>query len=132
MTRRGVGQTLEFTRNAYQRVGKWANEDLIDRDTADTFQLPSDIKPGVYILRSELLALHGNSRTYMPSEGSGPQFYIHCFNLDISGDGKEVPKGVKFPGGYKRDDPGVKFNLYRGGQADRDNYVSIRSGSPNL
>jgi hypothetical protein len=105
-------------------AGKWANEDLIDRDTADTLQLPSDIKPGTYILRTELLALHGNSMSYMPTEGTGPQFYIHCFNLDISGTGTAEPKGVKFPGGYKRTDPGVKFNLYRGGQSARDNYVS--------
>jgi cellulase len=102
----------------------WANEDLINKDTADTLQLPSDIKPGVYILRTELLALHGNAMTSTPSEGSGPQFYIHCFNLDIQGSGTAEPKGVKFPGAYKRTDPGVKFNLYAGGQAAKDNYVS--------
>jgi hypothetical protein len=111
--------------DAHQRTGKWSNEDLIDNDTAQTFQLPSDIKPGEYILRTELLALHGNAMSYMPTEGTGPQFYIHCFNLDISGSGNAVPKGVKFPGAYKRTDPGVKFNLYRGGQSAKDNYVSI-------
>jgi len=103
---------------------KWANEDLIDQGTIDHLQLPSDIKPGTYVMRTELLALHGNMRTAQPSEGTGPQFYIHCFQLDISGSGTAQPKGVKFPGGYKRDDPGVAFNLYKGGQTARDKYVS--------
>jgi hypothetical protein len=102
----------------------WANEDLIKAGTADTFQLPSDIKPGLYILRTELLALHGNRMSATPTAYSGPQFYTHCFNVDITGNGNAVPEGVTFPGSYKRDDPGVKFNLYRS-QADWDNYVSF-------
>jgi hypothetical protein len=35
------------------------------------------------------------------------------------------PKGVKFPGAYKRTDAGVNFNLYTGGQAAKDNYVRV-------
>jgi lytic cellulose monooxygenase (C1-hydroxylating) len=107
-------------------IDAWANEDLIRQDTADTFQLPSDIKPGLYILRTELLALHGNRMSSTPTVYSGPQFYTHCFNVEISGTGNAVPEGVNFPGGYKRDDPGVKFNLYTS-EAAWDNYVSLIS-----
>ncbi|KAF2405581.1 hypothetical protein EJ06DRAFT_526096 [Trichodelitschia bisporula] len=102
---------------------KWANEDLIEHGTADTFQLPSDIKPGTYVLRTELLALHGNRMNYLPQDGySGPQFYTHCFNVEILGNGNVEPAGVKFPGGYKRDEPGVKFNLYKS-EKDWDGYI---------
>lgn len=48
-----------------------------------------------------------------PVGGGGPQFYTHCFNVEISGDGNVVPEGVVFPGAYKRNDAGVGFNLYK-------------------
>jgi hypothetical protein len=83
----------------------WANEKLIKNDRKNTFQLPSDIKPGMYVLRTELLALHY-------SNTQGPQFYPHCFNIQILGDGTVSPPGVKFPGGYKTNDPSLVGNLY--------------------
>jgi hypothetical protein len=60
----------------------WANEKLINQNYSETFQLPSDIKSGTYILRTDLLALHGNVFTdgsVEPYGGRGPQFYTHCF-----------------------------------------------------
>jgi hypothetical protein len=102
----------------------WGNEDLIERDHSETFQLPSDIKPGLYVFRTELLALHGNRVSSSPTLYSGPQFYPHCFNVEITGNGNVVPEGVTFPGGYKRDDPGVAFRLYPDEKA-WDNYVSL-------
>jgi hypothetical protein len=88
-------------------------------------QLPSDIKPGMYILRTELIALHSNKYA-MPKLGfGGPQFFTHCFNVDITGDGTQTPAGVKFPGGYRREDPGVAFNLYTS-EAAWDRYVRRR------
>jgi cellulase len=101
----------------------WANEELIKQNYTDHFKIPSDIKPGRYVLRTELLALHGNSMSSEPTLYSGPQFYTHCFNVEISGNGNAVPEGVTFPGGYKRNDSGVKFNLRTATQPDRDNYV---------
>jgi hypothetical protein len=83
----------------------WANEELVKADRKDTFQLPSDIKPGMYVLRTELMSLHYATRT-------GPQFYTHCFNVEISGDGTATPAGVKFPGGYTSSDPYLRFPLY--------------------
>jgi hypothetical protein len=83
----------------------WANEKLIKNDRKNTFQIPSDIKPGMYTLRTELLALHYSST-------QGPQFYPHCFNLQISGSGTVTPPGVKFPGAYKANDPSLVGNLF--------------------
>jgi cellulase len=105
---------------------KWVNEEILDNGRRDTFPLPSDIKPGMYIFRTDLVALHGN--TYgggLPKKGTGagPQFYTHCFNVKILGDGTASPEGVKFPGGYKREDPGLTFSLRN--KAAFNNYVSI-------
>jgi cellulase len=105
---------------------QWENEKLISQGNRDTVQLPSDIKSGRYILRTELVALHSNSMS-IPGIG-GPQFFTHCFNVDITGDGTATPAGVKFPGGYKRTDSGVKFNLYVN-DAAWDNYVSVSGNS---
>jgi hypothetical protein len=41
----------------------------------------------------------------------GPQFYMHCFNFKVTGTGTATPKGVKFPGAYHPDDPGLHYDL---------------------
>jgi len=51
-----------------------------------------------------------------------PQFYTHCFNIQITGSGTSTPRGVKFPGGYAKNDPGVTFIL--GKTARYPSYVS--------
>ena len=107
-----------FCELMHTNIELWANEKLIASGTRNTFQLPSDIKPGLYLLRTELLALHGNmwnrEGDVEPFGGRGPQFYTHCFNLDISGVGNAEPRGVKFPSpaAMKQDDYGVSFNVY--------------------
>jgi len=83
----------------------WANEELIKADRRNTVQIPSDIKPGLYVLRTELLALHYSSK-------QGPQFYPHCFNIMINGTGTATPPGVKFPGAYPARDPSLVSPLY--------------------
>ena len=94
-----------------------------------SFQIPSDIKPGTYVLRTELVALHGNTQSMQPTPVSGPEFYIHCFNIDVTGSGIATPEGVIFPGAYKPDDKGLTFAPYYGngfGVEKNSKYVSIR------
>ncbi|KAF1810919.1 hypothetical protein P152DRAFT_475360 [Eremomyces bilateralis CBS 781.70] len=95
--------------DASQRL--WANELIINNGFRDQLKLPSDIKPGLYILRTELLSLHGNGQTMNPGLKGLPQFYTHCFNVEITGNGSVIPPGVRFPGGYAKNDPGVTFVL---------------------
>jgi Auxiliary Activity family 9 (formerly GH61) len=130
MIRRKVSLVLVllYTRTLTSLKELWANEKLIKQNYTDYFKIPSDIKPGLYVLRTELLALHGNSFSSAPTAYSGPQFYTHCFNVQISGNGNATPPGVTFPGGYKRDDPGVKFSL-RATQEAKNNYVSAMNNS---
>jgi cellulase len=106
---------------------KWANEEVLENNRTDVVKIPSDIKPGMYIFRTELLALHGNN-PMLPAGLGGPQFYTHCFNVEVLGNGNVQPEGVKFPGGYQPADAGVKFYLGKGGET-WDNYVSSHLGA---
>jgi hypothetical protein len=104
------------------QTGLWANEIIIKQGQKDHFKIPSDIKPGTYILRSELLSLHGNGQYMNPGLKGLPQFYTHCFNIEITGSGTSTPPGVRFPGAYAKKDPGVTFIL--GQMAKYPSYVS--------
>jgi hypothetical protein len=80
-----------------------------------TLQLPSDIKPGMYVLRTELLALHYANRAQ-------PQFYPHCFNVYINGTGTATPPGVRFPGAYKISDPSLSTSLFQANGSPKGNW----------
>jgi hypothetical protein len=105
----------------------WANERAAENGMSHSFRIPSDIKPGTYVLRTELLALHGNTPSMQPTPVSGPEFYLHCFNVEVTGSGTATPPGNTFPGTYVRDDPGLYFSPHYGaGSAVQHNsrYVS--------
>ncbi|KAK0701889.1 glycosyl hydrolase family 61-domain-containing protein [Lasiosphaeria miniovina] len=109
---------LEFFKIAEDTVdgkGVWANVRLMDQSNGTwTATIPADIQPGTYVIRHELMALHFAVSTPPGFEWSpvGPQFYMACFNLNVTSSGTATPKGVTFPGGYSlAKDPGLKFNL---------------------
>jgi cellulase len=87
--------------------GTWVSDTIIAQNSTWTSTIPSDIAPGNYLLRHELLALHAAGSV------NGAQFYPVCANLEITGTGSAVPTDtVKFPGGYKSDDAGILINIY--------------------
>jgi len=109
---------LEFfkiTEDTVDAQGVWANVRMMDKTNMTwTATIPTDIKPGTYVLRHELMALHFAVATTPGFEWSpiGPQFYMACFNFKVTGSGTATPKGVTFPGGYDlAKDPGLTFNL---------------------
>ena len=107
----------------------WANERAAKDGMTHTFRIPSDIKPGTYVLRTELLALHGNTPSMQMTPVSGPEFYLHCFNVEVTGSGTETPPGSTFPGTYTRGDPGLFFVPYYGdgsGVQKNSRYVSVQ------
>lgn len=69
--------------------------------------IPTDITPGNYLFRSELIALHeGHVR-------GGAQPYVGCAEITVGGSGTKNPSGlVSIPGVYTIDDPGIAFNIY--------------------
>ncbi|KAH7327662.1 glycoside hydrolase family 61 protein [Rhizoctonia solani] len=71
-----------------------------------TFKIPSSIPAGQYLVRAEVIALH------VASSAGGAQFYMSCYQLQVTGGGNASPATVKFPGAYKATDPGILFNLY--------------------
>ncbi|KAL0953424.1 hypothetical protein HGRIS_004660 [Hohenbuehelia grisea] len=87
--------------------GKWGVDRLISNKGKVTFTIPSCIAAGDYLLRVELIALHG-AQSY-----PGAQFYMECAQLRITGGGSTSPATVSFPGTYSGNDPGVKINIYQ-------------------
>jgi cellulase len=92
----------------------WATDKLMNENNVRTMKLPSDIKPGTYVVRHEILALHYAFRGNEKTKTSGAQFYPICLKLKVLGDGTASPPGVKFPGGYLWNDPGILDNIYYG------------------
>jgi hypothetical protein len=66
--------------------------------------IPRSLPAGDYLLRGEHIAVHKMKQ---------PQFYIACAQLRVTGGGSGHPAPlVSFPGAYKKQDPGVDFNMY--------------------
>ncbi|CCA67657.1 related to cel1 protein precursor [Serendipita indica DSM 11827] len=79
----------------------WAVDKMIANKGKHSFTVPSCIPPGNYLLRVELIALHG------ASSYPGAQFYMECAQINITGGGSASPPTVSFPGAYSGSDPGI-------------------------
>ena len=70
-----------------------------------TFNVPSCIPAGEYLIRIQQLAIH--------NPGGVPQFYIGCAQVAITGGGsKDLGPKVAIPGAFKASDPGYTANIY--------------------
>ncbi|KAL1760529.1 glycoside hydrolase [Schizophyllum commune] len=86
----------------------WGVDTMIKNKGKVTFEIPSCIEDGFYLLRHELIALHGASNY------PGAQFYMECAQIEVTGgSGSASPKTVSFPGAYSGSDPGIKINIYQ-------------------
>lgn len=86
---------------------RWGVNRLVQKGGKFSFKIPSCIEAGQYLLRAELIALHGASNY------PGAQLYMECAQLNIRGGGNKKPPTVSFPGAYKPTDPGIKINVSR-------------------
>lgn len=69
-------------------------------------KIPSVLKPGNYVLRHEIIALHGASTS------GGAQFYPNCVNLQVTGSGTvAISGGVPATSFYKAGDPGIFLSI---------------------
>ncbi|KAH8821844.1 family 61 putative glycoside hydrolase [Xylogone sp. PMI_703] len=71
-----------------------------------TSTVPAKLKPGNYLIRFELLALH---------QAYTPQFYPECAQLVITGSGTQTPSGsylTSIPAYASASDPGVYIDIY--------------------
>jgi cellulase len=112
---------LKFFKIAEEGLGAdgktWATDRMVANNGTWTTTIPADIQPGTYVLRHELLALHfatsNSNYWYIPGGRIGPQFYVSCYSINVTGPGHVVPEGVTFPGVYKEKDPGLVFDIFK-------------------
>ncbi|KAF8884109.1 glycoside hydrolase family 61 protein [Infundibulicybe gibba] len=92
-----------------QQVGRkapgqdWAQIDIMNGAPAKVF-IPSNITPGNYLIRHEIIALH------LGVSLGGAEFYVSCTQLRIGGNGNGAPSAnelVSLPGAYSDNDPGI-------------------------
>lgn len=73
------------------------------------YTIPSCLKPGYYLVRHEIIALHA------AYEYPGAQFYPGCHQLKVTGSGNTTPTSlVGFPGAYDGKDVGITYDPYKG------------------
>ncbi|KAL4922624.1 glycoside hydrolase [Aspergillus aurantiobrunneus] len=87
--------------------GFWADDQLIANGNGWLVEIPESIAPGNYVLRHEIIALHG------AGSENGAQLYPQCINLQITGSGSVAPSGVPGPELYSPTDPGILINIYQ-------------------
>jgi len=70
-----------------------------------SFQVPSQLAPGRYLMRFEIIALHDTIK----------QPYVRCADVRISGSGTVQPSSnlLSIPGSINLNDPGFTYNLYQ-------------------
>ncbi|KAK1751082.1 glycosyl hydrolase family 61-domain-containing protein [Echria macrotheca] len=105
---------FKIAEDTVDAAGVWANVRMMDQTNRTwTATIPADIKSGTYIIRHEIVALHFSTGTVPGWEFTpvAAQFYMTCFNFRVTGGGDAEPSGVKFPGGYRADEKGMRFNV---------------------
>ncbi|KAF8324074.1 glycoside hydrolase [Clavulina sp. PMI_390] len=88
--------------------GVWASDTLIANNGLYKFTIPSTLKPGQYLVRHEIIALHA-AYSY-----PGAQVYPSCFQIQVTGSGTKTPTSnlVAFPGAYTASTPGIVYDIY--------------------
>ncbi|KAJ2775091.1 hypothetical protein IWQ56_000263 [Coemansia nantahalensis] len=94
------------------KAKRWCTRRMYDEGGIFEVTIPADLKPGNYIMRPELISLHEADRVYGDDKSAGAQYYPNCIQLKVTGSGTVVPPGVAIPGIYKKNDPGIHFNLW--------------------
>ncbi|KAK0105007.1 hypothetical protein ONS96_004415 [Cadophora gregata f. sp. sojae] len=81
-------------------TGTWAVDDLIAANGYQNIRIPSCLPNGQYLLRAEIIALHG------AGSPAGAQFYMECAQINVSGgSGTASPATVSLPGAYSVSHP---------------------------
>ncbi|KAL2269010.1 hypothetical protein VTJ83DRAFT_3856 [Remersonia thermophila] len=91
-----------------QAARQWAADVLRANGNSWTVQIPSDLKAGNYVLRHEIIALHGAANP------NGAQAYPQCINIRVTGGGNNLPSGVAGTQLYRANDAGILFNPHVG------------------
>ncbi|KAF2002075.1 lytic polysaccharide monooxygenase [Amniculicola lignicola CBS 123094] len=109
--------TLKFVKIAQsgwydtsKHEGYWASDKLRNEESQWRIQIPAQLKPGNYILRHELIALHLAHLGYGAYSAIGAEFYPQCINLVVTGSGtKTLPAGTFGKELYTGAEPGLQY-----------------------
>ncbi|KAJ3044823.1 hypothetical protein HDV00_000700 [Rhizophlyctis rosea] len=114
LSKAGANQWFKIFQDGSQ--GPWCVDKVISNRGKLSFTIPSNLAPGQYDLRTELITLHEADTVWSSSTTRGVQVYVHCLAITVTGSGTGTGSPtVQFPGAYKRTDPGIHYNLYGGG-----------------
>ncbi|ATZ50474.1 hypothetical protein BCIN_05g08230 [Botrytis cinerea B05.10] len=105
----GIGSWFKI--DEYIEVnGTWASNLMDAGNMSYTFNLPTGMASGEYLLRSEMLALHSAQTV------GGAQWYIGCAQLSITGtSGDSCGPSIELPGDYNATDPSIYIpDIYYG------------------
>ena len=98
-------------------TGVWGVDNVISGNGWHYFTMPSCIAPGQYLLRVELIGLHGASSV------GGAQFYGSCAQIEVTGGGSFVPAETQqIPGSYTAEDPSILIGIYDGNGQPTNNF----------
>ncbi|CRK33603.1 hypothetical protein BN1708_006100 [Verticillium longisporum] len=92
----GAGWVKLWHEGYNEDTGKWCVDNLIANKGLLSFELPSGLAKGNYLVRSEILALH-----QAHSKGD-PQYYVSCAQVHV----EEGPRTFDVPDKYKVSIPG--------------------------
>ncbi|KAI0103904.1 lytic polysaccharide monooxygenase [Nemania sp. FL0031] len=99
---------LDGANTTFGPGGLWATDLLIVNNNSWIVEIPPQIKPGFYVLRTEIIALHNASNAI------GSQNYPQCLNIRIAGSGTVLPSGTLGRELYDPDEPSVHLDIYNG------------------
>ena len=116
---------VKFNQMAYDttKTPPWGSDYLAQHGASWNVTIPTNLAPGEYLLRHEILGLH------VAASRLGAQFYPSCTQIKVSGSGtKNLPAGVALPGAYNPDDTdGVLVQLW---QINAGQKVYVAPGGP--
>ncbi|KAJ7725648.1 glycosyl hydrolase family 61-domain-containing protein [Mycena maculata] len=93
-------------------LGLWAMAKMVQNGSKWSIQIPSSLESGQYMIRHELAAVH-NPKTNDPT--TGPQLYIACIQLDVTGGGDtSLPAGTQAKSLYLPDGTFANTNVLSG------------------
>ncbi|KAJ4387257.1 hypothetical protein N0V93_007846 [Gnomoniopsis smithogilvyi] len=87
-------------------TGTWGMGEMVTDNSSWTSTIPASLKPGTYLLRNEVIAIHTSNQ---------PQFYMQCLQLTVTGSGTASPPSsalAAIPGVYKMSDPSIDIDVY--------------------
>ncbi|KAJ8090224.1 hypothetical protein PM082_018819 [Marasmius tenuissimus] len=102
--------SMEKKPEPYRSDGLWALASMIENGSSYTSKIPSELKKGQYMLRSELAAVHN---PWNGNYGTGPQNYVGCLQVEVvNGGDTELPYGTKAGSLYATDGDLAHYSVF--------------------